>query len=178
MQPDHTHPWLKLLLDLRQLYQEIDQITHTLTQIHGERLHCRPGCVSCCVDLLTVFEIEALNIRQNHPALLKNDRPRAPGACALLDEQDHCRIYADRPYVCRTQGLPLRWIEEPENGRIVEMRDICPLNESGPPIEELDPAACWAIGPFEEKLTNLQLQIDQGQLKRIALRDLFTIQAP
>ena len=69
----------------------------------------------------------------------------------------------------------MRWIEEPENGRVAEMRDICPLNENGPPIEELDREACWAIGPFEEKLANLQLQIDQGQLKRIALCDLFSV---
>lgn len=175
MQTNHTHHWPKLLLDLKRLYQEIDQITCHLVQIHGERLHCRSGCTSCCVDNLTVFEIEALNIRQNHPDLF---RPHPPGACAFLDEQNHCRIYTDRPYVCRTQGLPLRWIEELEDGRVVEMRDICPLNESGPPIEELDREACWAIGPFEEKLSNLQFQIDQGRLQRIALRDLFMVQEP
>ena len=175
MQPDHTHHRPKLLLDLNHLYQEIDRITRPLAQTHAQRLRCRPGCVSCCVDLLTVFEIEALNIRQNHPEMLRNNRPHPPGACAFLDEQNQCRIYADRPYVCRTQGLPLRWIEELEDGRVVETRDICPLNENGPPIEELDRAACWTIGSFEEKLAKLQLQIDQGQLKRIALRDLFSV---
>ncbi|RPI79042.1 MAG: YkgJ family cysteine cluster protein, partial [Desulfobacteraceae bacterium] len=133
MQSNHTHHQLKLLLDLNSLYQDIDRITRSLAQLHGKRLVCRSGCVSCCVDLLTVFEIEALHIRQNHPDLLENSRPHAPGACAFLDEQDHCRIYADRPYVCRTQGLPLRWIEELQDGRTVEMRDICPLNEKGVP---------------------------------------------
>ena len=32
------------------------------------------------------------------------------GACAFLDGEGGCRVYPDRPYVCRTQGLPLRWI--------------------------------------------------------------------
>jgi len=178
MQSDHTHHRPKSLLDLNYLYQEIDQITQSLAQMHDKRLHCRSGCVACCVDNLTVFEIEALHIRQNHPDLLKNNRPHPLGACAFLDEQNHCRIYADRPYVCRTQGLPLRWVEELEDGRVAEMRDICPVNESGTPVEELDRAACWTIGPFEEKLANLQLHIDKGKLNRIALRDLFMIQKP
>jgi hypothetical protein len=55
------------------------------------------------------------------------------------------------------------------------MRDICSLNESGIPVEELDREACWTIGPFEEKLALLQWQIDQGQMKRLALRDLFSL---
>jgi len=178
MQPDHTQYELKLLLDLSELYQEIDRMCRDLARRHAERLVCGPGCSTCCVDLLTVFEIEALNIRQNHTDLLENNRPHASGACAFLGEQDQCRIYDDRPYVCRTQGLPLRWIEEPEDGRVAELRDICPLNEKGVPVEELDPAACWTIGPFEEKLAKLQLQIDQSQFKRIALRDLFMVPEP
>jgi hypothetical protein len=64
------------------------------------------------------------------------------------------------------------------DGRAVEMRDICSLNESGIPVEELDREACWTIGPFEEKLAALQFQIDKGKLNRIALRDLFMVQEP
>jgi hypothetical protein len=81
----------------------------------------------------------------------------------------------DRLYVCRMQGLPLQWIEELEDSRVVEMRDIYSLNESGISVEELDREACWTIGPFEEKLALLQWQIDQGQMKRLALRDLFSL---
>jgi Fe-S-cluster containining protein len=178
MQSDHIQDLTKLLTRLKQLYREIDLIAGRLAQIHGERLHCRPGCVSCCLDALTVFEIEARNIRQNQPDLLENKPPHSAGACAFLDEKDYCRIYVDRPYVCRTQGLPLRWVEELADGRAVEMRDICSLNESGIPVEELDREACWTIGPFEEKLAALQFQIDKGKLNRIALRDLFMVQEP
>lgn len=36
------------------------------------------------------------------------------------------------------------------------MRDICPFNEEGEPIVNLKIEDCWAIGPFEEKLTEIQ----------------------
>ncbi|MBK7707050.1 MAG: hypothetical protein IPJ30_15135 [Acidobacteria bacterium] len=55
--------------------------------------------------------------------------PHTRGACAFLD-QDACRIYPDRPYVHRTQGLPLRWIED-DLEEAFKYRDICPLNEAG-----------------------------------------------
>jgi hypothetical protein len=69
--------------------------------------------------------------------------------------------------------LPLRWLEETDAGEIYELRDICPLNEEGTPIEELPEEDCWAIGPFEEQLARLQIEASAGQLRRVALRDLF-----
>ena len=43
--------------------------------------------------------------------------------------------------VCRTQGLPLRFIEETDDG-LAEFRDICPLNDDPKhPIEELSSRA-------------------------------------
>lgn len=129
----------------------------------------------CCVDELTVFEVEAQNIRQSHLNLLQTAVPHALGACAFLDPDGACRIYEDRPYVCRTQGLPLRWLEEEASGDFVELRDICPLNDEGDvePIEELPEDECWSIGPTEERLAKLQLQFGQGKLSRIPLRSLF-----
>ena len=129
----------------------------------------------CCVDDLTVFEIEAQNILQKHLPLVQTETPHLAGACAFLDGQGACRIYADRPYVCRTQGLPLRWLEEEPNGDFIELRDICPLNDEGDvePIEELPSDECWSIGPVEERLAKLQLQFGQGELKRVPLRSLF-----
>lgn len=129
----------------------------------------------CCVDELTVFEVEAQNIRQSHSNLLQTAVPHSPGACAFLDTDGACRIYEDRPYVCRTQGLPLRWLEEEASGDFVELRDICPLNDEGDvePIEELPEDECWSIGPTEERLAKLQLQFGQGKLSRIPLRSLF-----
>jgi len=152
-------------------HADIDRAARRLQLVHAARLQCREGCSSCCVDDLTVFEVEAVQVRRHHAELLASGTPHAVGACAFLDERGACRIYAERPYVCRTQGLPLRWSEEGDGGD-VERRDICPLNEAGEPIAQLRADACWTLGPAEERLALLQLTADPGS-RRTRLRDLF-----
>jgi len=96
----------------------------------------------------------------------------------FLDGNGACRIYQHRPYVCRTQGLPLQWIERHDNGKIVAMRDICPLNEKGTPIEQLPEDCCWKIGPTEESLAKVQYGADKKNKNRVSLRSLFRLQGP
>ena len=155
------------------LHAEVDLAVAPLEARHAERLTCRRGCAGCCIDGLTVFEVEAENIRRHHAGLLENGTPHPPGACAFLDADGGCRIYAHRPYVCRTQGLPLRWLDDGPDGGSVELRDICPLNDAGEPLETLPADACWTLGPVEARLATLQAAADGGQRHRIALRDLF-----
>ena len=158
---------------LRALHAEVDARAGELARRHAGRLRCGRGCSACCQDGLSVFEVEAERIRRAHPELLSGGVPHAPGACAFLDAEGACRIYADRPYVCRTQGLPLRWIEEDAAGRVAERRDICPLNEGGPPLESLPERDCWTLGEAEGKLAALQSARDGGARRRVALRSLF-----
>ncbi|HEX6849879.1 MAG TPA: YkgJ family cysteine cluster protein [Candidatus Polarisedimenticolaceae bacterium] len=152
------------------LHAEVDREAAGTAAKHPGRLQCRRGCAACCVDGITVFEVEAGRIRRNAPEVLMQP-PHPEGACAFLDAEAACRIYADRPYVCRTQGLPLRWLEE-RGDDVVEMRDICPLNEAGTPLEELDPADCWSIGPYEERLQAIAAAFDPG-MRRVTLRSLL-----
>ena len=168
--PDpHADP----LLELERLRREVDAETARLARVHRERLQCRRGCSGCCVDDLRVFEIEAESIRRHHAELLAREAPHPPGACAFLDAEGACRIYANRPYVCRTQGLPLRWIQEDEgDGGTRELRDICPLDESGPALEGLPAEECWPLGPTEARLAEIQSRAGGGQ-GRVRLRDLF-----
>lgn len=151
------------------LHAEVDVPVGRLTRRHAARLQCEKGCSDCCVDDITVFELEASLIRERHPELLAEGEPHPEGACAFLDAEGACRIYEHRPYVCRTQGLPLRWIDHDAE---VERRDICELNEAGPPITELEPGACWTLGPAEAKLQALAIH-HTGGLERVALRSLF-----
>ena len=162
----------RALQDLQQLHSRVDAESARLAASHSQRLQCRRGCTMCCVDDITVFEVEAENIRQYHQELLETAQPHPPGACAFLDE-GACRIYKQRPYVCRTQGLPLRWFEDTPSGATIEMRDICPLNEAGEPLERLDVDDCWTIGPTESSLVQIQAGKDSQQPVRIPLRDLF-----
>lgn len=165
----------------------VEEAAAPVARANAARLQCRPGCADCCVDGLTVFAIEAAEIVAHHASVLEEE-PHPPGGCAFLDGAKRCRIYEHRPYVCRTQGLPLRWLEEDEETEeVYEARDICPLNASpdegagasenanprpGPelltPLEELPPEECWSIGPFEERLAR-----EQNDGVRVALRSLF-----
>ena len=161
------------LAALRALHAEVDARAGALATRQAERLHCRRGCSACCVDDLRVFAIEAERIRAGHAELLARGEPHAPGACAFLDGAGACRIYADRPYVCRTQGLPLRWLDESARA---ELRDICPLNETGPPLESLPEDDCFTLGPFEARLAALQAE-HGAPGARVALRALFRVTA-
>jgi hypothetical protein len=162
-----------LLARLEALHAEIDDAVRPLVALHGARLRCRLGCTRCCVDDLTIFEVEADRIRARAASVL-DEAPRPAGACAFLGDDGACRIYAHRPYVCRTQGLPLRWFEDPPDAAPgTELRDICPLNEpDGPPIETLPAAACWTIGPTEARLAALAAERDGATPRRVRLRDL------
>ena len=152
------------------LHDEIDVAARHLHVLHAARTQCKRGCAGCCVDDLTVFEVEAEPIRRGFGKLLAEGLPHPLGGCAFLDETGGCRVYASRPYVCRTQGLPLRWLDEDAEGAF-ERRDICPLNEAGQPIEELPETACFTLGPVEERLA--RLAIGDGDRARITLRSLF-----
>jgi uncharacterized protein len=174
-----------LVDELEALHAEVDAQVAPLARRHQARLRCGRGCSGCCVDDLTVFEIEAARIVRHQAELLAHADPHPEGGCAFLDSEGACRIYPDRPYVCRTQGLPLRWMEEVEaatrdvegcesDGDVVEMRDICPLNqEEDAPLETLAAEECWTIGPVEERLARLQVALDGGQGRRVRLRDLL-----
>ena len=166
---------------LEQLHDQVSQAADRLAAQHAERLQCRRGCASCCVDDLSVFALEAARIVAAAPEVLSAG-PGPSGACAFLDPSGACRVYAQRPYVCRTQGLPLRWLEEggrPEE--VVERRDICELNEPPeaaglPSLVELAPEACWPLGPVEAQLQALQAAFEpQTPLRRVRLRDLFAV---
>lgn len=160
------------LLRIQKIHARVDREAGVLHRRHAARLQCRRGCSACCVDGITVFEAEADRIRHHCAELLATATPHAEGKCACLDGEGACRIYPHRPYVCRTQGLPLRWLEE-RDGAVVELRDICHLNEEGPPLEELDASDCWSLGPVEGSLAQVQADVDSGKLRRVALRDLF-----
>ena len=156
-----------------ELHRRVDEQVAPLAALYGTKLHCRKGCSGCCTDDLTVFEVEADHIREHYPDLLRSGEAHTSGACAFLNSEGLCRIYEHRPYVCRTQGLPLRWLEEDEDEDIVEYRDICGLS-----LDALDPIAlddehCWLIGPFEEQLNELQYKADSGAMRRVSLRSLF-----
>lgn len=164
------------LESIRSFHQDVDRAVAGVTARLPFRLACGRGCSDCCQDGLTVFPVEAERIRAEAADLLAAAEPAPAGRCAFLDEEGACRIYACRPYVCRTQGLPLAW----EAGPGETDRDLCPLShdplaEAGLRLADLDPAQCWRLGPFEASLAGLQAGLSgfADPLPRVALRSLF-----
>ncbi len=118
--------------------KSVDRLAQRLTVRYGAQLACREGCSACCGHHLSVFEVEAAAVRDAVGALPESLREvlsqqaadamertarGEPCACPLLVE-DRCSIYATRPVICRTQGLPL--LTEAEDGS--QEVDFCPLN--------------------------------------------------
>jgi len=61
------------------------------------------------------------------------------GACAALDANGRCSIYAARPLVCRSHGVPVRY--EETGKRALPLLDVCPKNFTGHDLAGVD-AAC------------------------------------
>lgn len=150
------------------LHEAVDGLVGPLTARHADAMRCRLGCHGCCVDDLTVTAIEAARIARAHPTLLAEGTPAPVGRCAFLDAEGACRVYDVRPYVCRTQGLPLRWA----TSEGAEARDVCPVHADAFDLTALPAEALWTLGPFEARLAAWQAASGAPDA-RVALRALF-----
>jgi len=172
--PTGSDPRSERLRSLARFHADVDARAAELAARHASRLQCRRGCSACCQDELSVTRVEADLIRAVHGELLAEGEPGPAGGCAFLDADGACRIYHERPLVCRTQGLPLRVFLEDESEEIVEKRDICPLNvEGGPPLASLESEDCWLVGPDELRLVSMNDAHCGEDSRRVLLRALF-----
>ena len=121
------------LAPYRALVEQVDELCARIVATFSDRIACRAGCSACCslqgvlpveaaslalaLDRLPVSEAESLRARLSAVA--------DPDRCPLLAD-DCCPLYAARPIICRTHGLPL--LIEDEHGPRV---DRCPLNFTG-----------------------------------------------
>jgi Fe-S-cluster containining protein len=110
----------------RALIEDVDRSTARLAGRLHEHLRCMPGCSSCC-RRFSVAPIEAAligeQLGQRSVTALADD---STDRCGLLID-DLCSVYTLRPLICRTQGLPIAYIDE-VNERIEV--SVCPLNFS------------------------------------------------
>ena len=184
----------------RALVEKVDAFAAAVSDRRRADLACKPGCASCCQAWLTVSPVEAQQLRaalagldpQARQAIAERGRlERAreargePPRCAMLDPEGRCGVYAARPLVCRTQGLPLRYPpgvvpEAAVRGRIPRGEiTYCPLNftaagPSGPDVldaERVDQLLA---------LVNLRYAEEQGipPGTRTALTDLAAATEP
>lgn len=120
------NPYQKLLADLGVLLSSLEH--H-----HAQNMVCQKGCDQCCIQDLSVFEVEAQPIREalkNLPKAsqtqIQTQASKDVDHCPMLI--DHaCSIYEARPVICRTHGLPIAFQpKDAEEGEV--FLDVCPLN--------------------------------------------------
>lgn len=121
-------------MDLRgtlvQLRTRVDAHFEGAVERTPEGFACREGCWGCCAVRISVFEIEAVGIREalariaeEDPAMRERIREQGRdaeiGHCALLVD-GRCSVYEQRPVICRSHGLAVAT----EDGAV----DHCALN--------------------------------------------------
>ncbi len=141
-----TPPGARARLDA--LFAKIEAFFTAATAREGAALTCHAGCDDCCRRRFTVTGIEAAVIREGLAALPAERRQALAiraregdlDVCPALDGDGRCAIYAHRPVICRTHGLPLRFTEL-HGGRSLPMLDACPKNFVGQDLATVSPAS-------------------------------------
>ena len=116
-----------------QLVSRVEQLCKSAEEALHEHLSCAEGCSSCC-KAISLFPVEAAAISFAVAALQEDDAASVRhnstvgvegDACPLLLD-NRCLIYAFRPIICRTHGLPIMFTDQGER-RV----DYCPKNLQG-----------------------------------------------
>jgi hypothetical protein len=100
----------------RELAARVDAFFAKVHARHGADMACAPGCDACCRVRPTVTRVEADEVRALVASLAPPERERvvaralaaSADRCAALDDEGRCAIYAARPLVCRSHGVPVR----------------------------------------------------------------------
>lgn len=119
-----------ILENYRHLVARVDALCHGIEKALREHITCSEGCSTCCTSI-TLFPVEtaALNIALDVMPAEEADNIRSyvsehadDERCPLLHHQ-RCLLYAARPIICRTHGLPILYTENDQ-----QRVDCCPLN--------------------------------------------------
>ncbi|HEY4239842.1 MAG TPA: YkgJ family cysteine cluster protein [Kofleriaceae bacterium] len=98
---------------LPELQAKVDAFFARVAARHGADMQCASGCADCCHARLTITAVEAAAIRQEVATWPASQRRALADTgpadrCAALGPDDRCRIYAARPLVCRSHGVPVK----------------------------------------------------------------------
>ncbi len=158
---------------------KVDAAVDAAFALATDAVICARGCDSCCAPGLSVLPVEAERIaRHLEEQAVGDDVGARDDRCCFLDGDGACAIYAARPLLCRTHGLPLRsgGLSEDARGALRVLNDVsvCALNftERPPTADEILDA---------ERILALLVTVDRrfrqaaelpDDLQRIPLRDL------
>lgn len=104
-----------------QLVAKVEDFFQRVSRRFPEQIHCGEGCNDCCQGGLEVVHVEAAAItehikgmaepaRQELADHLRGDEAASTPSdrCVALAGDGRCLIYAARPLVCRSHGVPIR----------------------------------------------------------------------
>lgn len=100
----------------RELTAKVEAFFPRVQSRHGSAMQCKAGCTACCHVRLSVTALEASVIRDGLATLPEEERARlaqrakqrTSGVCPALEADGRCALYAWRPLVCRSHGVPIR----------------------------------------------------------------------
>jgi len=99
----------ELTAPYRQVVELADAFFERTQARHPGQMRCGDGCSLCCQQELEVLLVEAIVLLaalQREPASRRANLGGEHGCALLVD--DRCALYAARPLICRTHGLPIR----------------------------------------------------------------------
>jgi Fe-S-cluster containining protein len=113
-----------------QMVARVDALCHGIHDALSGQIICSEGCSSCCTAI-TLFPVEAAVLKAalealpeaRREAILEHVAAHAGDERCPLLEDHRCLLYAARPIICRTHGLPIIYSEGNER-----KSDCCPLN--------------------------------------------------
>ncbi len=165
----------------RQLTEKVDEFFARVASREAAAMQCATGCSDCCqyglsatvAEAEAVADVVAAMTADERLALAHNiDRRRADVAagaaqprCVALNEAGRCMIYAGRPTVCRSHGVPVRLLDE----RSLPVVSACYRN-----FVERAPDTIAADCVLDQTtLSATLLAINAGATERFALEDLL-----
>jgi Fe-S-cluster containining protein len=142
---------------------KIDAFFARVETRHGGDMQCRTGCSDCCHTTLSVTRVEAEAIRLLIASWPSTEVLRDLGPhCAALDAHGRCKIYAARPFVCRSHGAPIRMREK----KSLPVIQSCFKN-----FTQTEPDADCILD--QTTLSALALAVNDGDTERIDLAQLL-----
>lgn len=164
-----TPPFYGINLDpWRQVAARADAFFQQVMASCPEQMICAPGCVDCCQQDLEVLAAEALAIlgaldRLPAHALRALEAGTGDGGACRLLLDGRCAVYEDRPLICRTHGLPIRYGDPDDPGAPADV-SCCVLNfvEADPPADAVLNGTLLLAGlSVADSLVRAQLGVDE-----------------
>ena len=144
------------LKSYQELVEKIDAFFRRVAGRYAEEIKCAPGCDDCCRRSLAFYPFEVERMLAAAEGLDRAElegvihRARQAGAdpeaaCPLLKE-GLCLIYAARPVICRTHGIPMLVPGE-------DSLSMCVFNLKG--LEHLDGDCVLDLKPVNQILATI-----------------------